>query len=76
MKIKIIACNDTVELETQINEFITDKVVIDIKYQSIGFYNKWNNIGVPVTAVTNDRVLIMYDDEDSNYVASRIKKGA
>lgn len=76
MKIKIICCNDAVELETLVNEFIENKIVHDIKYQSIGFYNKWNNIGAPVNAVANDRVLIMYDDEDFNYVASRIKKGA
>lgn len=76
MKIKILCCNDANKLETQINEFITDKAIIDIKYQSVGFYNQWNGNGVPENAVVNDRVLIMYVDEDSDYVVSRIKKGA
>lgn len=37
MKIKIMCCNDTEELEAQINKFIADKIVHDIKFQSIGF---------------------------------------
>lgn len=76
MKIKIICCNDAVKLETLVNEFIENKIVHDIKYQSIGLYDQWNNNGIPTSAVANDRVLIMYVDEDSDYVGSRIKKGA
>ena len=76
VKVKILCCNDANELEKQINEFTTDKAIIDIKYQSVGFYNQWNGNGVPANAVVNDRVLIMYDEEDPDYVVSRIKKGA
>lgn len=76
MKIKIICCNDANELETQINEFIADKIVHDIKFQSVGFYNQWNRHGVPTSGFANDRAFIMYDEEDPNYVgSSRIKKG-
>ena len=67
MKIKIICCNDTEELETQINKFIADKIVHDIKFQSVGFYDRWNGNGIPTSGITNDRVIIMYDDKESQF---------
>ena len=75
MKIKIISCNDTVELETLVNEFIENKIVHDIKYQPIVYYPHWDRF-VPRSVDANDRVLIMYDDEETDYVDFRIKKGA
>ncbi len=76
MKVKILCCNDATELETQINEFIADKIVHDIKFQSVGFYNQWNGNGIPISSVANDRVLIMYDDEETNCLDAHIKKEA
>lgn len=77
MKIKIISCNDAVELETQVNEFIENKIVHNIKYQPIVYYPQWNGLGIPTSVVVNDRVLIMYDEEESNYLGvGHIKKEA
>ena len=76
VKVKILCCNDATELETQINEFIADKIIHDIKYQSVGFYNLWNGNGIPISSVANDRALIMYDDKETNYLDVRINKGA
>ena len=75
MKIKIISCNDTVELETLVNEFIENKIVHDIKYQPIVYYPQWDRF-VPRSVDANDRVLIIYDDEETDYVDFLIKKGA
>ena len=76
MKIKIVCYNNTEELETQINEFIADKIVHDIKFQSVGFYDRWNGNGIPTSGITNDRVIIMYDDKEANRLDTRIKKEA
>ena len=32
--------------------------------------------GIPTSGITNDRVIIMYDDEEANYLDARIKKEA
>lgn len=76
MKIKIISCNDAVELETLVNEFLENKIVHDIKYQPIVYYPQWKGLGAPTSVVANDRVLIMYDDEEANCLDARIKKEA
>ena len=75
MKIKIISCNDTVVLETLVNEFIENKIVHDIKYQPIVYYPQWDRFG-PRSVDANDRVLIMYDDEETNCLDAHIKKEA
>ena len=75
MKIKIISCNDTVVLETLVNEFIENKIVHDIKYQPIVYYPHWDRCG-PRSVDANDRVLIMYDDEETNCLDAHIKKEA
>lgn len=76
MKIKIVCCNNVEELEKQVNDFIADKIIHDIKYQSVGFYNQWNGLGIPTSGVANDRVIIMYDDIEANHLDARIKKEA
>ena len=53
-KVKICAGMNSKDIENQVNEFIKNKCVIDIKYQPIH---------IPNTGV-NDRVLIFYSEDD------------
>ena len=66
MKVKIFKSNDSKNLEDVINEFIRDKAVIDIKYQSMSIANRYNGHGVPVNVEIIDRALIMYVDEEES----------
>lgn len=64
MKVKIFVGNDIKRMEDEVNEFIKDKSVIDIKYQSMGLTTKYNGNGIPINVVVYDRVLVMYADEE------------
>lgn len=55
MRVKIIASTNGLELEDEINSFIQDKRIIDIKYSSF-------HLGA---LAVNDRVLIMYEDDET-----------
>ena len=55
MKVHIIASGNGLNLQRAINEFIEDKIVIDIKYQSILIESR---------GVINDRVIIMYEENN------------
>ena len=55
MKVKIIDDVDTPSLEDNINEFIKDKEIIDIKYQ---INSCQGNLGLVLTI----SALIMYED--------------
>ena len=57
VKVKIIAINDGNRLMEAVNDFCKDKNVIDIKFQSL-------LIDYGVTSSVNDRVLIIYSEED------------
>ncbi len=57
VKVKIISCNDGNRLMEAVNDFCKDKIVIDIKFQSL-------LIDYGVTSSVNDRVLIIYREED------------
>lgn len=54
-KVKILSSTDAYELENTINEFITGKNLIDIKYSPVFATNKFE-------AIIVDRVLIIYED--------------
>lgn len=56
MKVKIIDDVDTPSLENEINKFIKDKEVIDIKYQT-------DSIRDNVVLVTTFSALIMYKED-------------
>jgi hypothetical protein len=56
-KVKILAYTDGVRLENDINLFIADKKVIDIKYEALLINDESGNGSV------NDRVLIIYEEE-------------
>lgn len=57
VKVKIISCDDGNRLMEAVNDFCKDKIVIDIKFQSL-------LIDYEVLSSVNDRVLIIYSEED------------
>lgn len=64
MKVKIFGGIDIKSMENEINEFIKDKPVIDIKYQSMGLTIQYNATGIPINVTVCDRALVMYVDEE------------
>lgn len=63
VKTKIIA-GDLEMAEDAVNEFIKDKTVIDIKYQSVLVHRTYSPNGIPIRSAINDRVLIIYQEDD------------
>lgn len=55
VKIKILADVDCVALTSCVNEFIKDKDIIDIKYESL-------LVAMNESAAVNDRVMIIYKE--------------
>lgn len=64
MKVKIFVGINIKSMEDEINEFIKDKPVVDIKYQSMGLATRYNATGIPTNVVVYDRALVMYADEE------------
>lgn len=62
MKIKIFASLDAMGLERSVNEFIADKKVIDIKYQSFMIPTAYTG-NVPNNIEIADRVMIIYEED-------------
>lgn len=65
MKVKIICNSDMLSFEKDVNAFIADKVIHDIKYQSMSIPQQYNGVGIPTSIGIFDRALIMYDDIDA-----------
>lgn len=61
MKVKILGGSNYEDLEYDINRFIKDKRVIDIKYQATYVVNQYRG-GVPDSGIMMDRVFIMYEE--------------
>lgn len=61
MKVKIFRERDIKELEEDVNKFIKEKSVVDIKLTTDVFYDRYIN-GVPVSVIENKTVMIMYTD--------------
>lgn len=59
-KVKFFACADTVETERAINEFIADKDVVDIQFQSVFAPTSYDMRGNVSSAAIFDRVLVVY----------------
>ena len=76
MKVKIICNSDMLSFEKDVNAFIADKVIHDIKYQSMSIPQQYNGVGIPTSIGIFDRALIMYDEEEANYLDAHIKKEA
>ena len=62
MRVKIFRDLDVEKLEKEINKFIKDKCVIDIKFSTDAFYNRHIQ-GVPVSIAESVTVMIIYTDE-------------
>ena len=72
MQVKIFRDLDIEKLEKEINEFIKDKCIIDIKFSTDAFYNKHLK-GVPVSVAESVTAMIMYTDEKQQFQDSRKK---
>lgn len=63
MKIKLFSRKSKEELEQAVNQFIQDKNVVDIKYQSYSIVRKYNGNGVPIEFACVDHVLVIYKED-------------
>ena len=64
MKVKIFgSAGDSLALEKEVNEFIKDKHVIDIKYTTTFVINKYGNFGVPDGGIFIDRAMVLWERE-------------
>ena len=61
MKIKIFSKKDTLELEKEVNSFMEERVVMDVKYQSMYVATKYNGDGIPIEGKIIDRAMVIYD---------------
>lgn len=60
MKIKIFSKKDTLELEKEVNSFMEERVVMDVKYQSMYVSTKYNGDGIPIEGEIIDRAMVIY----------------
>ena len=60
MKIKIFSKKDTLELEKEVNSFMEERVVMDVKYQSMYVATKYNGDGMPIEGKIIDRAMVIY----------------
>ena len=64
-KIVIFSSSNAREFQSSVNEFIKDKYVIDIKFQSILTPTKVNGNGVVTDYTYTDRAMVIYEDKVS-----------
>lgn len=68
MKVKVIASYDLKKFEIEINEFIKDKIVIDIKYTPNHMYTEFSMSSRGGVAPTKSEMmynaLIMYEEKE------------
>lgn len=62
MKVKIFSKKDTWELEKEVNSFMEERVVMDVKYQSMYVATKYNGDGIPIEGKIIDRAMVIYAD--------------
>lgn len=62
MKVKVISSSNIDNFERSVNEFIKDKLVVDIKYSSYPVVTQYGPNNTPKRVDIYDRVLIMYED--------------
>ena len=60
-KVIIISNSDAINFEADVNAFIKDRKIIDIKYQTLAVPVKYNN-NMPSQINIIDRALIFYED--------------
>lgn len=62
MKVKVFDSRKSIDLEKQINEFVADKVVYDIRQSTFTVPAKIDKDGKTVRVDIFSRVIVMYDD--------------
>ena len=62
MKIKLFSGTSNEKIEQDVNQFIRDKEVFDIKYSSYYVPKKFGMNGNPVKMICVDRVLVIYKE--------------
>lgn len=62
MKVKVFDSRKSIDLENQINEFINDKVVYDIRQSTFTVPAKIDKDGKTVRVDIFSRVIVMYDN--------------
>ena len=60
MKVKFFSRTDIGELEKEVNSFIEERVVMDVKYQSMYVATKYNGDGIPIEGKIIDRAMVIY----------------
>lgn len=71
MKVKVFDSRKSIDLENQINEFIADKVVYDIRQSTFAVPAKIDKDGKTVRVDIFSRVIVMYDDAKKGAPVSR-----
>ena len=61
LKTKLISHTDPEDFEKSVNDFIKDKYVVNMYYQSFFIHTEWRG-SVPVKGEIVNRVLIAYED--------------
>lgn len=61
-KIRFFRWADAKKVEDEVNEFVKDKQIISIQYQTHAVYNRFNASGTPISAVTYDSVMVEYEE--------------
>lgn len=62
-KICMFAGDDALTLQNHVNNFIKDKKVIDIKYQSCVYSSEFRSNGTPANIHVNDRIIVIYEED-------------
>lgn len=66
MKIKLFSGTSREKIEQDVNQFIRDKDVINIKYSSYYVPKEFNRDGKSVKTICVDRVLVIYKEGEIN----------
>ena len=62
-KVALFAGNDADILQRSINNFISNKNIIDIKYASNVLPTQYDNNGNIISTTVNDRILVIYEED-------------
>ena len=62
IKTMLFSNNDGIRFQCSINDFIKDKKVISIQYQSFIIPKQFTN-GIPTTIEIVDRALVLYEED-------------
>ena len=64
VKVRVFSDRSAFGFMDDVNEFIKDKKVIEIKYQPIQVYDEYYGNGTPKGSTVYDRALIIYEEPD------------